>query len=578
MSAREKLAAQRQKLEPLLDLARQYSAADLALLPDEERSKIEGLQEMACKAARDLAEVSIHVKDYAGARGLLEAVMSIRPDAAVHLRLADLAKVDGRWAEAIEHYRAALAAGTPTADLYARLAHGLQQVDRRGEASEAYDQALALDPSQPDALKDKSFRLLMDGAFDQGLALIERAIAAAPDDLTGHFYHGQALQGLGRMQEAQQAYREVLARDPDHVDAYLLLGMLTRYDEHAPEISAMQALHAKLTDAPARRLKLGFALYKALNDISRYEEAFAYLEDANRERRRQFPTYAIEQDLALMQALEERFTPDVVVRCHALLEQAGYRQPERPIFVTGLPRSGTSLTEQILASHADVYGAGELETLSYAIADAFLEPQSQALKDKDSFAPQALAQAAERYVGPVRAKTDKPRLADKMPVNFLWIGFIKLMFPKAKIIVTHRDPLANGFALYSSYFPSDGMQYSYDQTETARYIAAHRRLVAHWQRLFPDDVMKLGYEQLTIDQEAETRRLLAFCALPWDPACLDFHKAERAVMTLSSAQVRQGLYSGVDKKTAHYRQWLGPMVDGLKEAGLLSATAPAAGA
>ncbi|MBB4006432.1 tetratricopeptide repeat-containing sulfotransferase family protein [Allorhizobium taibaishanense] len=569
MSALEKLQAQRQKLEPLLDLARQHSAADLALLPDEERRKIEGLQQMACKAARELAEVSIHVKDYAGARNLLEAILSIRPDATVHIRLADLIRADGRWADAIEQYKAALASGEPTADLYASLADCLKEAGRYEEANEAYDQALTLDPHQTDALKDKSFRLLMQGEFDLGLALIERAIAAAPDDLIGHFYHGQALQGLGRMKEAQQAYREVLARDPDHVDAYLLLGMLTRYDKQAPEIAAMQALHARLTDEPARRLKLGFALYKALNDISRYDEAYPYLEDANRERRRQFPTYAVEQDLALMQALEERFTPDFVAHCHALMEQGGYRQSERPIFVTGLPRSGTSLTEQILASHADVYGAGELETLSYAIADAFLEPHSQILKGEDSLTPQALAHATQRYIAPVRARTDKPRIADKMPVNFLWIGFIKLMFPAAKIIVTHRDPLANGFALYSSYFPSDGMQYSYDQTETARYIAAHRRLVAHWQKLFPDDVMELGYEQLTIDQEAETRRLLAFCDLPWDPACLDFHKAERAVMTLSSAQVRQGLYSGVDKKTAHYRPWLGPMIEELAQAGLV---------
>ncbi|MVA56215.1 tetratricopeptide repeat-containing sulfotransferase family protein [Agrobacterium vitis] len=569
MSALEKLQAQRQKLEPLLAMARQYKPADLAKLPPDDRHKAEDLQHMACKAARDLAEISIHLHDHAGATELLQEVLLIRVDPSTHSRLADLSQIDGRWPDAIAHYQAAIAAGGPNAALYSALAHCLKQAGRHLEANETYDLILNHDPNHLIALNDKSFRSLIAGDFKQGLALTERAVSAHPDDLTAHFYLGQALQGVGRMDEAKAAYRKVLDLDPTHVDSYLLLGMLSRARTDDPDISAMQGLHATLADEPARRLKLGFALYKALNDISRYDDAFTYLEDANRERRRQFTAYTIDQDLDLMQALQARFTADFIRSTQDSIAKAGYVQPERPIFVVGLPRSGTSLTEQILASHADVYGAGELETLSYAI-DAFFEPDRQTLRGPDSVTPKVLADAARRYITPVRKKAGDARVVDKMPVNFLWVGFIKLMFPDARIVIMKRDPLASGFALYSSYFPSDGMQYSYDQAETTRYIAAQRQLCAHWQALFPDDVLELGYEQLTLDQEGETRRLLDFCGLPWDANCLDFHKAERAVMTLSSAQVRQGLYSGVDKKTAHYRHHLGEMIAGLTQAGLIN--------
>ncbi|WP_429930633.1 sulfotransferase [Agrobacterium vitis] len=570
MSALEKLQAQRQKLEPLLAMARQYKPADLAKLPTDDRRKAEDLQQMACTAARNLAEISIHLDDHAGATELLQAALLIRVEPSTHSRLADLAQIDGRWPDAITHYQAAIAAGGPNAALYSALAHCFKQAGRHLEANETYDLLLNHDPNHLVALNDKSFRSLIAGNFTQGLALAERAVSAHPGDLTAHFYLGQALQGVGRMDEAKAAYRKVLDRDPTHVDSYLLLGMLSRARPDDPDIAAMQALHATLAEEPARRLKLGFALYKALNDVSRYDDAFTYLEDANRERRRQFTSYTIDQDLDLMQALEARFTAAFIRSTQNSMAKAGYVQPERPIFVVGLPRSGTSLTEQILASHADVYGAGELETLSYAITDAFFEPDRQTLRGPDSVTPKALNDAARRYIVPVREKAGDARVVDKMPVNFLWVGFIKLMFPDARIVIMKRDPLASGFALYSSYFPSDGMQYSYDQAETARYIAAQRSLCAHWQTLFPDDVLELGYEQLTLDQEGETRRLLAFCGLPWDANCLDFHKVNRAVMTLSSAQVRQGLYSGVDKKTAHYRHHLGEMIDGLTLAGLLN--------
>ncbi|HBF29625.1 sulfotransferase [Rhizobium sp.] len=572
MANAQTVLLQRQKLAPLMEMAQHYAGMDLSGEPEEFQASVLALQENACKIAQDIAEIALHIHDLDNATALLQDVLTIKVNAATHRRLADIWQLKGDWWQAANHYRQAEKAGEHGAEFYKALAHCLTKIGNATEAAQAFENVLEIEPDQIDALNALTFHALKSGAFDKGLALAIRAVDAAPDNAAAQFNLGQTLQGLGRMHAAKAAYEAVLRIDPRHVDAYLLLGMLTTFTADDPRLQAMQSLHQALAAEPARRLKIGFALYKAMNDAKLYDAAFAYLEDANNLRRAQFSTYSVDDDIDLMEALAQLFTPELI---HSA-EQLGNRV-ERPVFIVGLPRSGTSLTEQILASHPQIYGAGELETLSYKIIEHFFEQDRKTLKGAGCLTPDSILDAAQGYIAPVRAKVDdNRRIVDKMPVNFLWIGFIKLMFPLAKIIIMRRDPIANGFALYSSYFPSDGMQYSYNLSETARYIAAERKLTAHWAALFPHDVLELSYERLTEEQEAQTRRLLDFCDLPWDERCLDFNKTDRPVMTLSVAQVRKGLYSGVDKKTAHYRHHLGEMIAGLAQAGLVSADQPEA--
>lgn len=567
MANAQTILLQRQKLAPLMEMAQRYAGMDLSHEPEETQNNIQQLQENACKVAHHIAEVAIHIHDFDSATALLQDVLLINVNGATHRRLADIFQLKGDWFQAVSHYQQAEKAGEHGAEFYKALAHCLTKIGKTNEAAQAFEKLLAIEPDEIDALNTLTFRALMMGAFETALDFATRATKAHPHNALAQFNLGQTLQGLGRMQDAKAAYEAVLALDPQHVDAYLLLGMLTTYAADNPRIQTMRTLHEELADQPARRLKVGFALYKSLNDIKLYDEAFAYLQDANRLRRAQFPSYQVEDDIALMQALARLFTPTLINSLASVGDHI-----ERPIFIVGLPRSGTSLTEQILASHPHIYGAGELESLSYTIAAHFFETDGKTLGGKERLTHDAILAAAQEYIAPVRTKLgDARRIVDKMPVNFLWVGFIKLMFPLAKIIIMQRDPIANGFALYSSYFPSDGMQYSYDLRETARYIAAERALTAHWAALFPKDVLELHYEELTEAQEAQTRRLLEFCDLPWDDRCLNFNQTNRPVMTLSSAQVRKGLYSGVDKKTMHYRHHLQEMIAELAHAGLISA-------
>ncbi|MDQ0454424.1 tetratricopeptide repeat-containing sulfotransferase family protein [Rhizobium paknamense] len=564
------LAAQRQKLAPIYAAARQALTLGLDRLQPEQRAQAQQMITVAHKASASLADVAIALHDHQTACELLDQALSLEATPALLARKGQVLAASGQWSEAARHFRAAIESGHD--DLATRLAfaRALKRLGQAAEADRAYHAVLALAPDHLEALNETTFRALMEGEFEAALEFARRATEAAASDFTAWFYLGQTLQGLGRTEEAKAAYDRALEIDPDNSDVFLLSGMLQKYQPGEPRIATMQALYERLADAPARQLKLGFALFKALDETKQHEAAFPYLAQANTLRRLEFPAYRLEDDLALIKAMRALFTPELVAS-HCGLSP----RQEAPVFITGLPRSGTSLTEQILASHPDIYGAGELESLSHVIARFFPEcfqdkgePDRSAPRGPANLRADMLSAAGEAYLAPLRAKADGRRIADKMPINLLWVGFIRLIFPKAKIVITRRDALANGFAIYSTYFPSQGTVYGYDLADTARYIVAERQLGDQWQRLFPDDVLIFSYEDLTENQEAETRRLLDFCGLPFDRRCLDFHLSDRPVKTLSSAQVRQGMYSGRDRKTQHYRQHLGPMIEILAEAGL----------
>ncbi|MGG7519034.1 sulfotransferase [Allorhizobium undicola] len=559
------LTLQRQKLAPIFEAAKQALSLGVDRLPEGERQLARQKIEVAHAASAQLAEVAISLRDHASAIELLEQALALKSLPTLHKRLAEVLAAEARPREAAAHFEAALRGGLRDVATLTGLARALKLLGLGNRAAEAYRAILTLDPNHLEALRDLSFHAMLRDDFEAALALARHMAEVAPQDFTAHFYLGQALQGLGREEEARTAYDGALAIDPGNTDAMLLYGMLHRFEPDEPRLRTMLALHPQLADNPARRLKLGFALYKALNDTNRHDEAFAFLEEANRLRRAQFPAYRLEDDEKLMAELEAFFPPASLTEKTEALEERGCG--EEPIFIVGLPRSGTSLTEQILASHPAIFGAGEVESLSHIVAAKFFASDRKTLLPSQSITAQALADAAEAYLAPLRAKAQGRRITDKMPVNLLWVGFIRRIFPRAKIIITRRDALANGFALYSTFFSSDGMVYSYDQSETARYILAERRLTDHWLRLFPDHVTLMNYETLTDNQEAETRRLLEFCGLPWHDGCLAFHETRRVVKTLSSAQVRQGMYSGRDRKTQHYRKHLEPMIRLLEHVG-----------
>jgi hypothetical protein len=315
----------------------------------------------------------------------------------------------------------------------------------------------------------------------------------------------------------------------------------------------MEALFAEAS-ADDDRIPLAFALGKAWLDAGEAERAFDRLDAGNRWKRASFD-YAVEADVALFERIASAFSADVVAA------DGGY-DGDLPVFVIGMPRSGTTLVEQILASHPDVHGAGELGVLEGVIGDAV---------GADGFPERAAALSAAQAQAVGRAYADnvgryaqgRKRVVDKMPSNFRYAGLIHRILPKARIIHCRRDPRDTGLSCYSKLF-TGAQPFAYDLAELGRYHRAYERLMDHWRAVLPPECfLEVDYEDVVGDLEAQARRLAAFCGLDWNAACLDFHTTARAVRTASAAQVRKPIYTGSVGRWKAYTLRLKPLLDAL---------------
>lgn len=363
---------------------------------------------------------------------------------------------------------------------------------------------------------------------------------------------------FGRLHHAASALREVLRHDPRAVDAWLHLSLLEDAGGLADaDLVAMQRLHGGLDGAG--RIPLGFALANAYAARDDHEQAARYYAEANAARRAGLD-FSIEAAANEIAALMAAFTPDFFAR----FAGAGNADVS-PIFIVGMPRSGSTLTEQILASHRDVLGGGEM-TLLPRVEKTMLQTTGRAsLGDAlDRIGPAALLDWAAAYLEPVRAALGgKRRFTDKTLDNFLRIGLIRVLFPRARVVHCRRDPLDTCFSIWRRLFGSDTVPYGYELSELGSYYRLHELLMAHWARVLPGFVFAHSYERLVDASEPSIRALLEFCGLDWDPACLAFHRTERGVATASAVQVRRPLYDASIGAAEPYRQYLRPLINTL---------------
>lgn len=369
--------------------------------------------------------------------------------------------------------------------------------------------------------------------------------------------YGHTLKTLGRQKEAIAAYRRAIAVKENMGDAYWNLANLKTFRFESEEVDRMRALIAEGESGSSDHFHLCFALGKALEDQGEYAESFHYYTLGNATKCKQ-EGYSADETSAQTEAL--------VTRCTASLfadkESYGNSAPD-PIFIVGLPRSGSTLLEQILASHSQVDGTSELREM-IAIArrlggkrnrgDVSLYPAI--LADLTS---EQCRELGEEYVEQTRIQRgDAPFFIDKMPNNFQHVALISLVLPNAKIIDARRHPMATCFSGFKQLFAA-GQSFTYGQTDIARYYSDYARLMAHWDEVLPGKVLRVKYEHVISDVETEVRRILDYCDLPFEEACLSFHETQRAIRTASSEQVRQPIYSGAVEQWRHYEKHLEPM-------------------
>ena len=516
--------------------------------------------------------------------------------ASAHAALGAALQTSGSYDAAIAHYAKAVAINPRSADVYERLGTVLHQVRRYQEAIECYRKALAIDPEDADAHNNLGLALQALDRHGEAVAHHEKALALRPEFGAAHNNLGRALQALNRHEEAIAQYRKAIAAGPPHASRYGNLGVALqeigrleeaclafqqaiqlaptvgqfyrnladckRFTVGDPQLTMIEQAAQDRASLPEQdRRQLLFALAKAFADIGEYDRSFACLLEGNALKRAQIK-YDEDKALNGFARIKAVFTADMITR------RQGLRHPSSvPIFILGMPRSGTTLVEQILASHTRIFGAGELATLPNLVAHLKGVDETRGLGFPElvpQLSGEQLREIGAEYVDMITQLAPTAWcITDKMPLNFFFAGLIHLVLPNARIIHTRRDPVDTCFSCFATLFTGNH-NVAYELGELGRYYRAYDALMEHWRRVLPPGVMlDVQYEALVANPESEARKIVAHCRLEWEEACLSFHATERPVRTASVAQVRQPIYGSSIGRWRQYAHLLQPLLDAL---------------
>jgi tetratricopeptide (TPR) repeat protein len=483
--------------------------------------------------------------------------------------------------EVLDEAEALLEAALKLAPSYraARLDYVRVLIDRQRylRAREELDILRRLEPGNDYYLSLVAAACVGLGEHETAIELYRQLLATSPESADLHVSLGHALKTVGRRREATENYRTAVAHRPSFGDAWWSLANLKTYRFSQDEIAQMRAEEAIPAANPVDRCHLCFALGKALEDRNEFADSWQFYERGNALKRagsRYHPE--------ISEANTRMQTEVCTAQFFAARAGVGVPNPD-PIFIVGLPRSGSTLIEQILASHSQVESTQELADIQRIVLELRgLElrekqpgpgdPLSRAEEDNcypavlSELAPEDFRRLGERYMNETRAyRKHKPFFIDKMPNNFRHIGLVHLMMPNAKIIDVRREPMACCFSNLKQLFAS-GQEFTYGIEDIARYYRTYLELMRHWDKVLPGRILRVRYEDVVENLEENVMRILEFCGLEFEPACVEFYKTERSIRTASSEQVRQPIFRDGLNQWRNYAPWLGPLRDSLGDA------------
>jgi len=445
--------------------------------------------------------------------------------------------------------------------VHAQMAALLAESDRFDEAEAAYALAAIFAPNAASTHYALGIILLQKGDAEGAERSFRSALAIDPNSLGSLNFLGVALKNLGRFEEAAAHFSRMVEMRPDLTIGYSHLASIGKIDMDKADAGQLLEMLAQPRLSIENRVALEFALGKAFDKARRYDEAFSHFQTANSiHKQRRASAGEIYNSAAVdieIDAAIEVFTPQFF-KDHADWGVAS----DLPVFIVGMPRSGTTLVQQIAASHPKIHGAGELHHI-FDIANSL--GRGDWANDTLGLNPNEIRDAANtdlQWLGAM--DPDAVRVIDKMPDNINCLGLIKLLFPTCRVILCRRDPRDICLSCYFQWF-SEGNLFAFDLAHCGHQLLSRERLVEHWRRALPLRMLEVQYEELVADLDGQSRRLIDFLGLPWDPACLEFHRTESTVLTASVWQVRQPLYQSSVGKWRHYEKHLGPLMKVLNQ-------------
>jgi tetratricopeptide (TPR) repeat protein len=483
-------------------------------------------------------------------------------DAAAIRMLAELAARIGRWRDAENLLRRAIEIAPGFTAARANLALVLGRMGRPADAMELFDDIFAAEPEDLGHWNLKAATLGRLGDFEQAIALYEEVLERSPRQPRVLLSYGHMLKTLGRQAEGIAAYRKALGIRPELGEAWWSLANLKTIKFDESDVATMTALLSTATLDEDDRLHAEFALGKAMHDAGMTDQAFAHYAAGNAIRLKQQPYRSDDLHRTVDRCIEQ-------LTAQAFRERPGGWEAADPIFVVGMPRAGSTLIEQILASHSQVEGTSELPDIPVLSRKAGRYPEG-VLKLSDEGRRELGAEYLKR--ASVQRRTSRPYFIDKLPNNWLFVPFIRLILPNAKIIDARRHPLACCLSNFRQHY-ARGQPFTYDLGHVGHYYAEYARFMAHVDAVLPGYVHRVIYERMVDHTEAEIRKLLDHCGLKFEPQVLEFYETERAVRTASSEQVRRPIYREATDEWRAYephleplKRALGPVLDAYPDA------------
>ena len=546
-----KLKAPRKLLEKVL----------LAQGKTDQSAEVEALNRRSDELKDKVVEASRLLKagDRAASEKLCQEVLAVdRDNVGAKELMIDHALDSGRarWAE--EMARQLIRKMPERLKWWLRLAAALSRQDKIIEAQDAVQHVLDIDADKSEARMLLGDIFAKDNRFQEALEQYSLVLDRTPDNVVALSQKATVLKTLGDQDQAIEVYRRCMRLDKNYGEAAWSLSNLKTYRFSDTEVTEIKTALASGNLTDKSKVHFNYALGKAYEHRKDWDSAFACYEAGNQVQK-QLVSWSAEDFSQLVDKTIATFTPEFIAQ-----SRGGGIEDGAPIFILGLPRSGSTLQEQILASHSQVEGTRELPYIPWLASRLHRQPSPLASqpyplgvkelagKDWRALGEQFMAQAQRHR------QTDAPLFIDKLPNNFIYVGLILLAMPNAKIINTMRNPIDNCFGCFKQLW-AEGQHFSYDLNDLGSYYRDYQRLMAHWQKVFPGKVFSVQYESVVADLRGNVEALLAYCQLPLEQACLRFHETERAVNTASSEQVRQPIYRSAVAYWKHFEAHLDPL-------------------
>lgn len=520
--------------------------------------QILSVQPNQADALQLLGTIATQTGHYDQAKRLMQKSLSVNANQSnVWYNLARAHYLSGDRYESISANSKAIAIDPAHAEAYYNRANVRAEIRDYEAAIADYKQALRLDPNHWDAGRNLALTYREMQQHEACIDQLKAMIAQYPNDAQLHRSLGLTLRDVGDVEQAKVHLVKAVALTPHDCELRYNLGLVKKYSEQdRAAIEEMEVLATAPNKTPMERGYIHFALAKAHETLKDDTKAFAHYVQANAQVRStlHYSTERVEQYFKRLKAI---FTPEFMRRNR---HDAGLHPTKTPIFILGMPRSGSTLIEQILSSHSEVAGGGELEDLHLIVTGNPWEQRPDYLTLLDQMQPEQFAAMGAQYLTQMERFGDRSYVTDKMPRNAHHVGMIGLMLPQAKVIYCQRDPLDTCVSIYKHLFFGHH-PYAYDQKEVAEHFLLQDDLMQHWKQLMPDFIYDFNYESLVENPEEQIRQLLTFCGLEWQDSCLAFHRSDRTVRTASAMQVRQPLYKDAMQSWKRYADYITPMMD-----------------